>query len=133
MLSNPEWQLSVGNDPRHCEVTINSFGYGTLSVMAENTCGVDARYLQISSMIDGIGEMTTAFAVYPNPTNGVLFVETHGHASLPCQTYLISNLMGQTVLTGNITAENQQIDVSGLPEGMYFITFAGETQKFVKH
>ena len=133
VLSNPEWQLSVGNDPRHCEVTINSFGYGTLSVMAENTCGVDARYLQISSMIDGIGEMTTAFAVYPNPTNGVLFVETHGHASLPCQTYLISNLMGQTVLTGNITAENQQIDVSGLPEVMYFITFAGETQKFVKH
>ena len=133
VLSNPDWQLSVGNDPRHCEVTINSFGYGTLSVMAENTCGVDARYLQISSMIDGIGETMTAFAVYPNPTNGVLFVETRGRASQPTQTYRISNLMGQIVLTGNITAENQQIDVSVLPEGMYFITVAGATRKFVKH
>ncbi len=70
-------------------------------------------------------------AVYPNPTNGVLFVETHVRASRPDQTYRISNLMGQTVLSGNITAENQQIDVSGLPEGMYFITIADETRKFV--
>jgi hypothetical protein len=39
--------------------------------------------------------------------------------------------MGQTLLTGKITDENQQIDVSSLPQGMYFITFAGETRKFV--
>jgi hypothetical protein len=39
--------------------------------------------------------------------------------------------VGQTVLSGNINAENQQIDVSSLPQGMYFITFAGETRKFV--
>ena len=75
----------------------------------------------------GSGTLT----VYPNPTNGVLFVETHGHTSLPCQTYCISNLMGQTILSGNITAENQQIDVSGLPEGMYFITVGDATRKFV--
>jgi hypothetical protein len=71
------------------------------------------------------------FEVYPNPTNGVLFVETHGRASLSNQTYRITNLMGQTVLSGNITAETQQIDVANLPEGMYFITFAGKTLKFV--
>ena len=71
------------------------------------------------------------FTVYPNPTNGVLFVETRLIASLPDQTYRITNLVGQTVLSGNINAENQQINVSSLPQGMYFITFAGETQKFV--
>ena len=82
----------------------------------------------------GIEEATAGlFLVYPNPTDGVLFVETHGRASLPNQTYRISNLMGQTLLTGQITAETQQIDVMALPKGMYFITFAGETQKFVKH
>jgi hypothetical protein len=70
-------------------------------------------------------------AVYPNPTDGVLFVETRRATSLPDQTYRITNLMGQTVLSGNITAETQQIDVSNLPDGMYFITFAGETRKFV--
>ena len=72
-----------------------------------------------------------ALTVYPNPTNGVLFVETVCTPSLPAETYRITNLMGQTVLSGSINAENQQIDVSSLPQGMYFITFAGETRKFV--
>ena len=69
--------------------------------------------------------------VYPNPTNGILFVQTLRATSLHAQTYRITNVMGQTLLTGKITAETQQIDVSTLPQGMYFITFAGETQKFV--
>ena len=71
------------------------------------------------------------FTVYPNPTNGVLFVETRRATSLPDQTYRITNLMGQTLLTGQFTAETQQINVSSLPQGMYFSTFAGETRKFV--
>ena len=69
--------------------------------------------------------------VYPNPTNGILFVQTLRATSLHAQTYRITNVMGQTLLTGKITAETQQIDVSTLPQGMYFITFAGETRKFV--
>jgi hypothetical protein len=69
--------------------------------------------------------------VYPNPTNGVLFVETHGRASLSDQVYRITNLMGQNLMTGNITAETMQIDVSNLPEGMYFITLGDTTRKFV--
>jgi hypothetical protein len=38
--------------------------------------------------------------------------------------------MGQVLLQGQITGETQRIDVSGLAEGMYFIT-VGETRKFV--
>ena len=72
-----------------------------------------------------------ALLVYPNPTDGVLFVETVCTPSLPGRTYRITNLMGQTLMTGQITAEKQQIDVSVLPQGMYFITVAGKTQKFV--
>ncbi len=64
---------------------------------------------------DGPSTGSGALTVYPNPTNGVLFVETQNFASLQ----------------NNINADNQQIDVSSLPQGMYFITFAGETRKFV--
>ena len=87
----------------------------------------------IYSDIHGVEEdgPLTGLEVYPNPTDGVLFVETHGRASLSNQTYRITNLMGQTLLTDQITAETQQIDVTGLAEGMYFITSAGETRKFV--
>ena len=98
----------------------------------------DAIYSEVHGLEEGgpstpsTGSGTAGtFEVYPNPTNGVLFVETHGRASLSTQTYRITNLMGQTLLTGQITAETQQIDMTGLPEGMYFVTIGGETRKFV--
>ena len=72
------------------------------------------------------------FAVYPNPTDGILFVQTLRATSLPDQTYRITNLMGQTSLQGLISAETQQIDISSLPAGMYFISMGETTLKFVK-
>ena len=79
---------------------------------------------------NGLSTGSGTFAVYPNPTNGILFVETRHGTSQPDQTYRITNLMGQTVMTGQITAENQQINVSSLPQGMYFITVGDVTRKF---
>ncbi|MBR5061273.1 MAG: leucine-rich repeat domain-containing protein, partial [Prevotella sp.] len=79
---------------------------------------------------DGPSTGSGTFAVYPNPTDGTLFVQTLHATSLPTE-YRIINMMGQTVLTGSLNAETQQIDVSNLPQGMYFITVEGETRKFV--
>ena len=69
--------------------------------------------------------------VYPNPTEGVLVIETHGRASLQGDTYRISNMMGQVLLQGQIIGETQRIDVTGLAEGMYFVTVGNFTQKIV--
>ena len=90
----------------------------------------DAIY---SELHNGLDEPTgeAAFVVYPNPTNGVLFVETHGRASLQT-AYRITNLMGQTIFSGNITVENQRIDISNLPAGMYFISVGEQIVIFVK-
>jgi hypothetical protein len=96
----------------------------------------DAVYQQYH---DGMDENETiGFAVYPNPTDGVLFVETHGRASLSNQTYRVTNLMGQTLMTGVLAVRLPQcdspttIDISSLPAGMYFISMGGQTVKFVK-
>ena len=75
---------------------------------------------------EGSGTLT----VYPNPTNGILFVETRFIAS-QSSAYCITNAMGQTLMTGQITCETQQIDVSNLPQGIYFIAIDGVTQKFL--
>jgi hypothetical protein len=40
--------------------------------------------------------------------------------------------MGQTLLQGRISAETQQIDITNLPAGMYFISVGETTLKFVK-
>ena len=94
----------------------------------------DAVYKDYHSGIEEDGPSTGSgtLTVYPNPANNNLFVETRRATSLPeANEYHITNLMGQTVLTGSITAEPQQIDVSDLPQGMYFITVGDMTQKFV--
>ena len=39
--------------------------------------------------------------------------------------------MGQVLLLGQIMGETQRIDVTGLAEGMYFITVGDQTRKFV--
>ena len=71
------------------------------------------------------------FTLYPNPAINTLFVEPQ-IASQQTQTYHITNLMGQTVLSGTFTAETQQIDIANLPAGMYFISVGEQTVKFVK-
>ena len=71
--------------------------------------------------------------VYPNPTNGILFVETLRATSLQAETkYIITNVTGQTLLSGRITDATQQIDVSDLAEGMYFVRIQGDRGCIVK-
>ena len=93
----------------------------------------DAIYAELHNGINEDGPSTGSgtFTVYPNPANNILFVETRLIASLPDQTYRIINLMGQTLLQGHISAETQQIDISTLPSGMYFINVGETTLKFV--
>ena len=92
----------------------------------------DAIYSEIHGVEeDGPSTGSGTLLVYPNPANDILFVETRSIASQPAQTYHITNLMGQTVLSGSINDEKQQIDIKELPVGMYFITVGGQIVKFV--
>lgn len=92
---------------------------------------VDCDY--IYSVIHEIDETTLDdVRIYPNPTDGILHVETQRIASLPVATeYRITNLMGQTLLQGRIDNEIQQINIESLPAGMYFITLGKTTQKIL--
>ena len=91
----------------------------------------DAIYKELHN---GFDEPTynTVFEMYPNPTNGVLYVEMVFTPSLLDQTYRITNLMGQTLLQGTLHNETQQINIDILPAGMYFISVGEQTVKFVK-
>ena len=73
-------------------------------------------------------EITEGLSVYPNPTDGLIHIESSQNASL--LAYRITNLLGQTLMTGTVT--DQLIDVSALPSGMYFITIGNQTVKLLK-
>ena len=71
------------------------------------------------------------FMIYPNPTNGIITVETQCVASLPSE-YRITNLMGQTLMTGPLPqCDSHTINVSSLPSGMYFITIGKYVMKLI--
>lgn len=81
------------------------------------------NYVDVTELADA----PDPFDVYPNPANDMLFVDMKGE-------YRIINLMGQTVMTGGSNDAIQQVDVSGLSNGLYFINIDGSTMKFiVKH
>ena len=110
------------------------WNYGNL-LFTLNRDNCDAIYANLHNGIEEDGPSTGsgAFVVYPNPTNGVLNISMRlPQCDSPTdQTYRVINMMGQTVLTGSLNAETQQIDVTGLAEGMYFISVGEETRKFV--
>ena len=89
----------------------------------------DAIYSEIH-VVDEPEPVEDQFVVYPNPTDGVLTIH-HSSFRIPHSSFRITNLMGQTVQTGSLNAETQQIDVSALPKGMYFISVGDMTRKFV--
>lgn len=78
--------------------------------------------------LTGVSENETAegFRVFPNPTTGVVNI-----VGAPDGEYRITNVMGQTLMTGVLKADSQQINISSLPSGMYFITLGGNTQKLM--
>ena len=101
-------------------------------VFTINRGDCDAIYTDLHNGIEEGGPSTgsVTFTIYPNPTNGVLTIQ-HSSFRIQNSAFRITNLIGQTIQTGSLTAENQQIDVSDLPQGMYFITVGDATRKFV--
>jgi uncharacterized delta-60 repeat protein len=80
------------------------------------------RIARINNIVSGEKEEETTksfLRVYPNPTTRqvTLSVESGEIGS----TYVLYNIQGRIVLTGNISNENNRVDLSGQPAGLYFI------------
>lgn len=71
--------------------------------------------------------------LYPNPVQDVLFIDTD--ASLLGRTYQIISLDGVILQTHVLSSPSEKIDLSDLPEGIYFLNIEGlekQMQRFIK-
>ena len=83
-----------------------------------------AAYITVSVGTVGIEENTfESLSIYPNPVNGILNIDG-GNTEFD---YAMFNGMGQMVLKGNARG-NEQVNVSHLNKGIYFLRLTNGTQ-----
>jgi hypothetical protein len=71
-------------------------------------------------------------SVYPNPASDKLTIHIH-NSSASDLTYSMIDITGKVILNGKyLDLENQQIDVSGINPGMYFLIAQDSLNKMVK-
>ena len=91
----------------------------------------DIRKLYFDAAVS-VNELTTDrshMAVYPNPAGDMITVK-----DIPVKEGMFRIFMmdGRVILGGNIHHDQTEIDVSGLPDGLYLFNVEGYTTKFVK-
>lgn len=67
-----------------------------------------------------------SLSIYPNPNNGSFVIEGLSEGS----DLFISNALGQSVATIKTTSVKQELDLSTLPDGIYFIKATGSRASF---
>lgn len=93
--------------------------------MSTQTIVIRTNYDQSLSIEEQKEEIGT-LSIYPNPTDGILYVKQN--YSLTSKTMLsIIDITGKNVLTTSLKNINQTIDVSHLNTGVYFATLTTDT------
>jgi len=85
----------------------------------------------ITNQLTSTANMDFDFKIFPNPTNSALTIQTD--AAWQEATVSLTNLEGRVVFSEALTnAQQQSLDISHLPNGMYFVTVQSAQQKWVR-
>jgi len=96
-----------------------------------DSCFTTSNLVQSTTSIGGITE--TKASLYPNPSNGVIYLNTD--ASFIGQPYLLFDNLGRQVLSGKISSLNTAIEVKNLSKGIYLFNLGDikkQNFKFIK-
>jgi hypothetical protein len=101
-------------------------------------CGISTN--NVWRIVNGVtvGEKEPAvisprsYQLYPNPVSGTLRIAAQGVDAIG--EYQVVNALGEVVSTGVMLSANGEVELSALPPGFYFITFAADhaALKFIK-
>jgi uncharacterized delta-60 repeat protein len=70
----------------------------------------------------------STFVAYPNPSDGIIYFETDTFYTPKKVT--VTSIHGEKILEKTFTSVNAQIDISTQPNGIYFVTIAGESKTY---
>jgi hypothetical protein len=83
-------------------------------VVTVDTAGNVSGTVTYTTLITDIQEYNTALQIYPNPTSGVLYIDTQRKSSI-----LITDLEGKLLLHKETPTKNEMIDLSDFKPGIY--------------
>ena len=72
---------------------------------------------------------TVSYKVYPNPTNGNLYIAAPTNGALECEIY---NLSGQKLMATSEYGTHASMNLSELQKGVYILRVNGQIHKIVK-
>jgi len=103
-------------------------GFDPNSNSSTNMAWVFKKSYQVNA-IDAITKNEINFAIYPNPSNKQLFIESK---NLEDYEFNIVNLLGKKVASGKISEQTEMFDISSFPPNIYIFKVANEAVKFIK-
>ena len=80
---------------------------------------VDFNIHVIIKEMEGVGETTTSFMAYPNPTSGALTLFV---ANAQYFDYEVYNFIGQSLVQGTAVGQEAILDLGDCPKGVYFVS-----------
>ena len=111
-------QTASSNGSDAIEITLNS-GVDTSACMMILNVGVGEQSIEKSGM-----------NLYPNPNKGIFTLEVD-HIPLENSSVLIYDLSGLVVKELSLTQVQQNVDVSDLADGVYFVRWERQTMKMI--
>ncbi len=136
VMDNPsKWKslTALSNAKRNQVLSLLSVAYGGHEIFS-NHCARTIDFFDNLCTATSLSDISNieGLHVYPNPSQSLLFIKTDNNHAL---RYQITNSIGQIILQDKLIGNN--IDISGLPTGIYFIQWKDEkgqlfTSKFIK-
>lgn len=96
-------------------IGVNFYDFGEYNIQPRMASDVD-----LSTAVGEAGELATV-AVGPNPAHDLLTIHL-GDAAGQRVNYRFTDVQGRTVLTGQLAAATNRIDVADVPAGLYHLT-----------
>lgn len=112
--------------------TFPAAGTYYVCLTAFNEAGQDTYCDSITVTVDTVIGVSlideTEFSVFPNPTQGALVAQMNKPV-VGKSTLVVNDMVGKEILSVPVESERMTFDLSGKPEGIYFITLqAGDRQ-----
>jgi hypothetical protein len=124
--------IQSGQGTNVVSILWTSLGDGNLTAKITNSNGcIDSTILQINISV-GINNLCldNDLNVYPNPTKSSITITNK--TNLVGKKYIITNLVGQTLISGKLNIDETIINLETLQSGLYLLSIDGMNKQSIK-